>query len=345
MSDASGSDASGPRVPDPDAADPQVGGSDGVGLHGAAFDGASVGAAGPDEGGRSVVATLLTESPALEAPVQDSPGSDLPGPDLPGSELPASELPASELPESDSPESSVPQPDASSPDAPPPAEAELRLAEALVFANAGPVTARALSQILPESADVDAVIAALRERYAGRGVELAEVGGGVMFRTAEDLAPRLRKLVQIPRRLPRVAMETLAIIAYHQPVTRAEIEEIRGTSLAQQTLEALMEAGLIMLKGRRETPGRPAIWGTTPQFLAQFGLNDLRDLPRREDLLLELPIPTAAPAAPEPVPGEADVVRAEAAAAASREKTVAEAIGERPADAAGVADRSSDSDS
>jgi len=175
-----------------------------------------------------------------------------------------------------------------------PDEDALRLAEALVFASDGPVTARALSQLLPEAADADAVIAALRARYAGRGVELAEAGGGVMFRTAEDLAPRLRKVVQIPRRLPRVAMETLAIIAYHQPVTRAEIEEIRGTALAQQTLEALLEAELIVLKGRRETPGRPAMWGTTPHFLAQFGLKELRDLPRREDLLLELPVPRAA---------------------------------------------------
>ena len=113
----------------------------------------------------------------------------------------------------------------------------LRLAEALVFASAGPVGARALSQLLPESMDADAVIAALRERYAGRGVELAEIGGGVQFRTAPDLAPLLRKVIEIPRRLPRVAMETLAIIAYHQPVTRPEIEEIRGTSLSQQTLE------------------------------------------------------------------------------------------------------------
>jgi segregation and condensation protein B len=186
-----------------------------------------------------------------------------------------------------------------------PDEDAMRLAEALVFASAGPVTARALSQLLPEAADADAVIAALRARYAGRGVELAEAGGGVMFHTAADLAPRLRKVVQIPRRLPRVAMETLAIVAYHQPVTRAEIEEIRGTSLAQQTLEALLEAGLIMLKGRRETPGRPAMWGTTPHFLAQFGLRELRDLPRREDLLLELPIPTAA-AAHEPAAHDAD---------------------------------------
>jgi segregation and condensation protein B len=177
-----------------------------------------------------------------------------------------------------------------------PTEEALRLAEALVFASAGPVSARALSQLLPEDADPDAVIAALRERYAGRGVELFEVGGGVQFRTAPDLAPRLRKVIEIPRRLPRVAMETLAIVAYHQPVTRPEIEEIRGTSLSQQTLDALLEADLIAPKGRKETPGRPTLWGTTPQFLAQFGLRDLRELPRREDLLLEPPQPPAGPA-------------------------------------------------
>ena len=177
----------------------------------------------------------------------------------------------------------------------------LRLAEALVFASADPVGARALSQLLPDTLDADTVIAALRERYAGRGVELVEIGGGVQFRTAPDLAPRLRKVIEIPRRLPRVAMETLAIIAYHQPVTRPEIEEIRGTSLSQQTLDALLEANLVAPRGRKETPGRPTLWGTTPQFLAQFGLNDLRDLPRREDLLLELPVPTAAAASPEPI--------------------------------------------
>jgi segregation and condensation protein B len=179
----------------------------------------------------------------------------------------------------------------------PPDEDALRLAEALVFASAGPVGARALSQLLPETMDADAVIAALRERYAGRGVELAEVGGGVQFRTASDLAPRLRKVIAIPRRLPRVAMETLAIIAYHQPVTRAEVEEIRGASLSQQTLDALLEASLIAPRGRKESPGRPTLWGTTAQFLAQFGLKDLRELPRREDLLLEPPQPVVQPPA------------------------------------------------
>ncbi|WP_084623943.1 SMC-Scp complex subunit ScpB, partial [Acidisphaera rubrifaciens] len=171
----------------------------------------------------------------------------------------------------------------------------LRLAEAAVFAAAGPVGPRALTQVLPAEADADAVIAALAARYDGRGVELVRVGGGVMFRTAPDLAPALRRVVQVPRRLPRVAMETLAIVAYHQPVTRAEIEEIRGASLGQATLDALLEAGLIMPKGRRESPGRPTLWGTTPAFLAQFGLPDLRALPRREDLLVE-PVVAGAPA-------------------------------------------------
>jgi segregation and condensation protein B len=168
-------------------------------------------------------------------------------------------------------------------------EDALRLAEALVFAAAAPVTLRQLVQLLPDGVEPEAVVAALRERYAGRGVELAEVAGGVQFRTAADLAPRLRKVVPVPRRLPRAAMETLAIVAYHQPVTRGEIEEIRGASLAQTTLDALLEGGLIAPKGRRESPGRPTLWGTTPAFLAQFGLKDLQELPRREDLLVEPP--------------------------------------------------------
>ena len=330
------SDASGPRVPDPDGTDPQVDGSD---------------EAGPGGAGRPVDAVPAAKSAVLEASASDTPGADLPGTDLPGTDLPGTDLPESDIPvselsASDSQGSGSPGPgvllrDSSSPESRAREEAELRLAEALVFGSAGPVTARALSQILPDSADVDAVIAALRERYAGRGVELAEVGGGVMFRTAEDLAPLLRKVVHVPRRLPRVAMETLAIIAYHQPVTRAEIEEIRGTSLAQQTLEALMEAGLIMLKGRRETPGRPAIWGTTPQFLAQFGLNDLRDLPRREDLLLELPIPTAAAAGSGPAEGMVAETEEEKAVAGASGETAGDAIEAAPEDAVGPPDRSS----
>jgi segregation and condensation protein B len=172
-------------------------------------------------------------------------------------------------------------------------EAALRLAEALVFASAGPVSARVLAQALPDGAEAEAVLAVLGARYAGRGVELVEVGGGWQFRTAPDLAAQLRRVVPVPRRLPRAAMETLAIIAYHQPTTRPEIEEIRGASLSQQTMDALLEAGLIQPKGRKETPGRPTLWGTTPAFLTQFGLRDLRELPRREDLLVEPPSPAA----------------------------------------------------
>lgn len=167
----------------------------------------------------------------------------------------------------------------------------IRLAEALIFAAAEPVPARALAQLLPEDADADAVIASLRDRYAGRGVELVEAAEGWQFRTAPDLASRLTRVVRQTRRLPRAAMEALAIVAYHQPVTRPEIEEIRGTSLAQTTLDALLEANLIAPMGRKEVPGRPTLWGTTPSFLGHFGLASLRDLPRREDLMVEPPSP------------------------------------------------------
>ncbi len=163
----------------------------------------------------------------------------------------------------------------------------VRLAEAVIFASREPVSARTLANLLPESADVDAVLAELAALYAGRGVEIFAVAGGWQFRTAPDLAPMLRKVVELPRKLPRAAMETLAIVAYHQPVTRTEIEEIRGAALSQTTLDLLLENGLITAKGRRETPGRPTLWGTTPAFLAQFGLNDLRDLPRRDELLID----------------------------------------------------------
>jgi segregation and condensation protein B len=166
-------------------------------------------------------------------------------------------------------------------------ETAVRLAEAVIFASREPVPPRALANLLPEDADLDAVLKTLVATYATRGVNLMEVAGGWQFRSAADLGPVLRKIVELPRRLPRVAMETLAIVAYHQPVTRPEIEEIRGASLSQNTLDLLLENGLITPKGRRESPGRPTLWGTTPAFLAQFGLNDLRDLPKREELLID----------------------------------------------------------
>jgi segregation and condensation protein B len=163
----------------------------------------------------------------------------------------------------------------------------MRLAEAAIFASAQPVSMRTLANLLPDGADPDQVMVALVDAYAPRGVNLVQAAGGWQFRTAPDIAPALRKVVEVPRRLPRVAMETLAIIAYHQPVTRAEIEEIRGAALSQNTLDLLLENGLVTPKGHKETPGRPTLWGTTPSFLAQFGLNDLRDLPKREELLID----------------------------------------------------------
>lgn len=179
----------------------------------------------------------------------------------------------------------------------------VRLAEAVIFASREPVSARTLANLLPDDTDPDAVITALTEIYNGRGVSLTAVSGGWQFRTADDLAASLRKIVELPRRLPRVAMETLAIVAYHQPVTRSEIEEIRGASLSQNTLDLLLENGLITPKGRRESPGRPTLWGTTPAFLAQFGLNDLRDLPKREELLID-PNPVLAPVPEMPEPAQ-----------------------------------------
>ncbi|MBR0655572.1 SMC-Scp complex subunit ScpB [Plastoroseomonas arctica] len=161
----------------------------------------------------------------------------------------------------------------------------VRIAEALVFAAEKPVTREVLAGVLPDASDVEAVIEALTARYAGRGVEVVEVAGGIAFRTAPDLAARLTKVIEAPRRLPRAAMEALAIIAYHQPCTRGEIEEIRGTALSQNSLEALLELGLIAPRGRRESPGRPALWGTTEAFLEKFGLRQLTDLPKREELV------------------------------------------------------------
>ena len=176
-----------------------------------------------------------------------------------------------------------------------------RLLEAVIFASRDPVPLRTLATLLPDTVDLDATLAAIRAHHQGGGFELIEAGQGVMFRTAPDLAPDLKRVVEIPRRLPRAAMETLAIIAYHQPVTRAEIEELRGVSLSQTTLDAILEADLVTPAGHKEAPGRPTLWATTPHFLAQFGLKSLRDLPKRTDLLVE-PIAQAADPPPEPPP-------------------------------------------
>ena len=193
-------------------------------------------------------------------------------------------------------------PAAMEPSAADPMALAVRLAEALIFASSEPVSERALLELLQardalpdfaEAEDVGAALAAVLDAlgscYAGRGVQPVRVAGGWQFRTAPDLAGHLTKVMYRPRRLPRTAMETLSIIAYHQPCTRTEVEEIRGVSLNQATLDALLEAALIVPRGRKEVPGRPVLWGTTPDFLRHFGLQDLRDLPRREELLVELP--------------------------------------------------------
>lgn len=160
----------------------------------------------------------------------------------------------------------------------------LRLVEALLFSAAEPLTEEALTERLGAEADIASLLGELAERYAGRGVNLVRRGGGWMFATAADLAPMLRHERAVARTLSRAAVETLAVIAYHQPVTRAEIEAIRGVALGRGTLDRLVEAGWVRPKGRREVPGRPLNWVTTPHFLAHFGLDDLAELPGVDEL-------------------------------------------------------------
>ena len=161
---------------------------------------------------------------------------------------------------------------------------KLRLLEAVLFAAAEPLAEAELGLRLGEDVDVPALLRELAAHYAGRGVNLIGVAGGWTFRTAPDLAAALRSEREAPRRLSRAAVETLAVIAYHQPVTRAEIEAIRGVALARGTLDRLLEAGWVQPKGRREAPGRPLNWVTTPGFLAHFGLDSLKELPGVEEL-------------------------------------------------------------
>ena len=159
-----------------------------------------------------------------------------------------------------------------------------RVAEALLFAATEPLGAEELASRLPEGTDIDAVLADLVAHYASRGVNLVQVAGKWTFRTAGDLSFLLARNVVEPRRLSRAALETLAIVVYHQPVTRAEIEEIRGVATSKGTLDALLETGWIRLRGRRRAPGRPVTYGTTPAFLSHFNLNAVEDLPGLEEL-------------------------------------------------------------
>ncbi|WP_244639206.1 SMC-Scp complex subunit ScpB [Bosea sp. ANAM02] len=160
----------------------------------------------------------------------------------------------------------------------------LRVVEALLFASAVPLTAEALGRAIPAGIAIEQVLARLVESYALRGVNLRQVAGGWAFRTAPDLGYLLAAEAEPPRRLSRAALEVLSIIAYHQPVTRAEIEEIRGVATAKGTLDILLEAGWVRLRGRRRSPGRPITYGTTPGFLDHFGLDRIDDLPGLEEL-------------------------------------------------------------
>ena len=157
--------------------------------------------------------------------------------------------------------------------------------EALVFASDKPVPDRELQHHLPDHIEVANVMAAVMQRYdATSGIELCRVGDGWAFRTRPAVAERLQKHKTVERPLSRAALEVLAIIAYHQPITRAEIEEIRGISLSKGTMDILLELTWIKPRGRRRTPGRPLTWGTSPAFLDHFGLSDITDLPGMDDL-------------------------------------------------------------
>ncbi|MGO8841685.1 MAG: SMC-Scp complex subunit ScpB [Methyloceanibacter sp.] len=161
---------------------------------------------------------------------------------------------------------------------------KLRILEALLFASPEPLDQAALAQHFGQGEDVAALLEELQGLYAGRGVNLVRVAGKWAFRTAEDLAFLLERQAVEQRRLSRAALETLAIIAYHQPVTRAEIEEIRGVSTSKGTLDVLLETGWIKLRARRRAPGRPVTYGTTEQFLAHFGFDSIQDLPGLAEL-------------------------------------------------------------
>jgi segregation and condensation protein B len=159
-----------------------------------------------------------------------------------------------------------------------------RIVEAILFAAEEPLSVAAIAAHAGEGVDVRAALALLVEDYAGRGIEPVERGGRWHFQTAPDLAHILRRTREEPRRLSRAAVETLAIIAYHEPVSRAEIEAVRGVQTSQGTIDVLMEAGWIRPAGRREVPGRPIVYATTAEFLDHFGLANRRDLPGIDDL-------------------------------------------------------------
>jgi len=188
----------------------------------------------------------------------------------------------------------------------------LRMVEALLFASRDLLSVEEIAARLPLGANVPALIEVLRRAYATRGVNVVEIGGKFGFRTAEDLAYLLSREQVEERKLSRAALETLAIIAYHQPVTRAEIEEIRGVSTSKGTLDVLLETGWIRMRGRRRTPGRPVTYGTTEAFLEHFMLTSVGDLPGLEELKGSGLLDSAVPAGfTVPVPDDSSELREE----------------------------------
>ena len=161
---------------------------------------------------------------------------------------------------------------------------DLRVLEALLFAMSEPVSERAIAERLGEGADIPGLLEQLKAYYHGRGVELLQANGRWTFRTAPDVTDRLRLEKLVPRKLSRAAIETLAIVAYHQPVTRAEIEEIRGVVVSGGTVDILLDEGWIKPRGRKQVPGRPVMWGTSNAFLDHFGLESIQDLPGIDEL-------------------------------------------------------------
>ena len=184
-----------------------------------------------------------------------------------------------------------------------------KMVEALLFAAAGPLSLADLERRLPDRVDVPQALASLQQRYAGRGVELVCVAVRWCFRTSPVFAYLMTEERTVPRRLSKAALETLAIVAYHQPVTRAEIEQVRGVSLSKGTLDILLEMNFVRLRGRKRTPGRPVTYGTTDLFLEHFGLANLLDLPGAPEMkaagLLDMNLPSGFEV-PQPGSGSAD---------------------------------------
>ncbi|MET0744273.1 MAG: SMC-Scp complex subunit ScpB [Microvirga sp.] len=187
---------------------------------------------------------------------------------------------------------------------------ELRLLEAMLFASNEPIDEKDLAARLPEGTDLAEALERLRQDYANRGVNLMRIDGKWTFRTATDLSWLLSKETTEKRKLSRAAIETLSIIAYHQPVTRSEIEELRGVSTSAGSVDVLLETGWIRPRGRRKTPGRPVTYGTTADFLSHFGLDAVADLPGLEELkgagFIEGRVPSGLSV---PVPDDADTLR------------------------------------